>query len=86
MNLELFPADTTPDAARVHLEIIRRLSPERRLELACEMSNNLREVSVSGVRSRHLEYSDEQVRFAVARLMLGDELFRKVHPGIEIAV
>ena len=86
MNIEATPADTTPDAARVHLEIIRRLSPERRLELAFEMSNNLREVAVSGVRSRHPEYSDEQVRFAVARLMLGDELFRKVHPGIEIAV
>jgi hypothetical protein len=86
MNMELFPADTTPEAARVQLEIIRRLSPERRMEMALEMSNFLRDVVAAGVRSRHPDYNEKQVGLAVGRLMLGDELFRKVHPGIEIAV
>jgi hypothetical protein len=86
VNIEVTPADTALEAARIHLEIIRRLSPERRLELAIGMSDFLREVTEAGVRARHPDYSDQQVQVAVARLMLGDALFQKVHPGTRIAV
>jgi hypothetical protein len=86
MSIEVIPADTTPEAARVHLEIIRRLSPNRRMELALQLSDTIRGVVADGVRSRHAEYDEEQVRLAVMRLMLGDELFRKVRPGVNIEV
>ncbi|HEX5269626.1 MAG TPA: hypothetical protein VFW33_04015 [Gemmataceae bacterium] len=85
-EVELIPADTTLDAWRVQVEIYRRMPPSRRLELACEMSDTLRRTVAAGVRGRHPDYSEEQVRLAVARLWLGDELFRKVYPGVEIAV
>jgi hypothetical protein len=84
--MELIPADTTPEAWRVQVEVYRRMSPSRRLELALEMSDALRGVVTAGVRARHPDYSDQQVRLAVARLWLGDELFCKVYPGVEIAV
>ena len=53
---------------------------EKRLELALRMSDTLREVTAAGVRQRHPTYSSDQVRLAVIRLSLGDELFRKVYP------
>ena len=84
MRIDFVPADTTPEAARVQLEIFRRMNPSRRLELACEMSDTIRKVSADGVRSRHPEYTEEQVNLAVARLMLGAELFSKAFPGVEI--
>lgn len=86
MNLEFVPADTTPEAARVQLEIYRRMSPSRRLELALELSDNVRRLVAAGVRHRHPEYTGEEVRLAVIRLTLGDELFRKAYPGVEVAV
>ncbi len=86
MNIELIPADTTPEAWRVLVEIYRRMPPSRRLELACGMTDSLRRVVAAGVRARHPEYSEEQVRLAFARLWLGDNLFRQVHPGVEVAV
>ncbi len=86
MNPTAIPADTSPEAARVQLEIYRRMAPERRLELAMQMSDTLRRVAIAGVRGRHPEYSDEQVRLAFLRLTLGKELFAKVCPGIDIAV
>ena len=85
MNLDLTPADTTPEAARVQLEILRRMPPSKRLELAVQMSNSLRQVVAAGVCSRHREYNREQVRLAVIRLSLGDDLFRKAFPGIDVA-
>jgi hypothetical protein len=86
VNVELIPADTTPEAWRVMVESYRRMSPSRRLELACQMTDSLRRVVAAGVRVRHPEYSEEQVRLAFLRLWLDDDLFRKVYPGVEIAV
>jgi hypothetical protein len=86
MNLESGPADTTPEAAKVQLEIYRRMPPSRRLELALALSDTVRRVAAAGVRQRHPAYSDEQVRLAVLRLTLGDELFGQAFPGVEVAV
>ena len=86
MTVEVVPADTTPEAARVQFDIFRRMPPSKHLELALGMSDSLRKVVASGVRSRHPEFSDEQVRLAVIRLSLGENLFRQVYPGVEIEV
>jgi hypothetical protein len=80
------PADTTPEAARVQVEIFRRMPASKRLELSVRMSNALRDLVASGVRHRHPQYSPEEVRLAVIRLSLGDSWFRKVYPGVEVAV
>jgi hypothetical protein len=84
--MEWIPADTTLEAALLQFEIFRRLTPERRFEMACEMSNSLRVMASDSVRHRHPEYTEEQVRLASNRLWLGDELFRKVFPGVWIDV
>lgn len=81
---ETIPADTTLEAFHVQIGIFRRMPPEQRLAMVCEMSNNMRRVAASGVRSRHPDYSDEQVRLAVIRLTLGEQLFREVYPGVEV--
>jgi hypothetical protein len=81
---ETIPADTTLEAFHVQVAVLRRLDPSRRLELACQLSDYMREVSASGVRQRHPEYSEEQVRLAVIRLSLGENLFREVYPGVDV--
>jgi len=86
MALEVVPADTTPEAALVQREIFRRMSPSRRLELACQMSDFLRDVVAAGVRSRHPEYDEYKVKLAVVRLTVGDELFQKAYPGVQVQV
>jgi hypothetical protein len=84
--VEIVPADTTPEAAAVQIEIYRRMDPSKRLELAFQMTDALRQLVASGVQDRHPVYTPDQVRLAVARLTLGDEMFRQVYPGVEIAV
>jgi hypothetical protein len=78
------PADTTPEAAWVQMQIYRRMPFERRLELTLGMSESLREICAAGVRSRHPEYTDEEVRHEVIRLTLGPELFRKAYPHVKL--
>jgi hypothetical protein len=85
-NLGGFPADRTQEAARVQVEIYRRMPSSKRLELALHMSDWLRKVVAAGVRQRPPEFSEEQVRLAVTWLYLGVELFAKAYPVVWIAV
>jgi hypothetical protein len=86
MPVEIIPADTTPEAARVQFDVFRRMAPHRRLELALAMSTRIRGVTTSGIRRHHPDYTDHQVRLALARLALGEELFRRVYPDVDIQV
>jgi hypothetical protein len=70
-------ADTTPEAQAVHQEAIRRLGMAGRAKMAFELSENLRVASEAGVRLRHPDYDDRQVRLAATRLAIGDSLFRQ---------
>lgn len=66
--------DTTTAARRVQLEALRRLGGASRLLLACQMSDESRAVSLSGIRHRHPGWSDGAVHSELLRLMLGPEL------------
>jgi hypothetical protein len=78
------PRDTSLDAFRIQLEIYRRMSPEERLQQALQWSEDVRELGRAGIRLRHPEYSEQEVQMASIRLRLGDELFRRVYPGIDV--
>jgi hypothetical protein len=73
-------ADTTPDAARVRLAIYRRMAPQQRCAIAAQMSADARAIALAGIRQRHPGYDEQQARLALFRLLLGDELFRRVWP------
>lgn len=66
----------------MQMEIYRRMTPEQRVRLAVEMSEEVMEVAAEGIRSRHPDYDEGAVMWAVRRLRLGDdELFAKAWPG-----
>ena len=72
--------DTTPDAAAVQTEIYRRMGPSRRVALAAEMSEMARAIALESIRRRHPEYDAHQIRMALFRMLLGEDLFRRVWP------
>jgi hypothetical protein len=86
VNLELVPADTTLEAALVQFEIYRRMPAAKRLELALQLSDALRDLTAAGVRQRHPTFSPDQVKRAVMRLTLGEQLFRAVYPEGDVEV
>jgi len=73
------PADTTPEAWRVFLELQRRMSPAEKLERTLEISDRLRAFARAGVRQRYPQADEREVFLRVARLALGAELFRTAY-------
>ncbi len=76
--MNAIPMDTTIEAARKQYEIFRRLSPEVRLKMAFQMSDDLRNIVKSGVKLRHPNYNEQQVNTEVIRLMIGESLFKQM--------
>jgi hypothetical protein len=54
--------DTSVEAARVQTEIHRALGGPRRLELACQMSETVRELARARIRSKHPEFDESATR------------------------
>jgi len=51
----------------------------QRLQMALQMSDDIMVLAAAGVRRRHPEYTDEQVRLALIRMRLGERLFHEVY-------
>jgi hypothetical protein len=78
------PADTTPEAAWVQMQIYRRMPMKDRLKQAFDMFSFMQQVCAAGVRVQHPEYTEEQVKHEVIRRNLGPELFAKAYPGVHL--
>ena len=71
--------DTTARAKEVQRDILRGMSVEKKITIMSDMCDMQRDLMAAGVRQRHPKYTDDMVRLAVIRLLLGPELFEKVY-------
>ena len=72
--------DTSEDAARVRLGVYRRMAPSERLNVGLELTRMSRDLLAQGIRARHPEYSDDEVKWAVIRVWIGRDMFRRAYP------
>jgi hypothetical protein len=75
------PEDTAPAAHAVQTAIYKKMGGRQRTAVAFRLNALARETAMAGIRARHPGYDEEQVRFALHRLILGDEVTRAAWPG-----
>jgi hypothetical protein len=68
--------DTSPAIAETQYQLYREIGPEGRGRIAAEMSDMLRELAIAGVRLRHPEFGEEQVRAEVLAVFYGRRTVR----------
>jgi hypothetical protein len=74
------PLDTSPEAHRLQRELYLKMGGSARVAIAFQLAETTRHLTMAGVRRRHPGYTHEEVRFAWARISLGDDLCRAVWP------
>ena len=72
--------DTSEDAARIQLEVYQRMAPSERLNVGLELTRMSRDLLAQGIRARHPEYSDDEVKWALIRVWIGRDLFLRAYP------
>ena len=78
------PADTTAEAWEAQAALLRRLSGPERIAIAFRLTRLAREACRAGIRSRHPEYGDGEVKRAFFRMLHGDAATRSVWPDQEL--
>lgn len=63
--------DTSEAADIRYHELLCRLSPERRLESAMKLSRGVRELAIAGIRHRHPNAGEQEVRVRLTALLYG---------------
>jgi hypothetical protein len=78
-------SDTSPDAMRVLVGLLREAPAWRKAQMVDEMTLAVRQLVMSGLRSRHPDATEEQLRRRLADLLLGPELaLRAYGPADEL--
>ena len=72
------PADTSPEAWKVFLDLQRKMSPSEKLQRTIEYSDMIRKFAEAGMRRRYPNADERELFLRTARQNLGPELFRKV--------
>jgi hypothetical protein len=73
--------DTTPEAEAVQFEIYRRMTSAQRTRIGLQMSLDARATTLANIRSRHPDYDEATARWALFRILVGDELFKRAWPS-----
>jgi len=69
--------DTTPEAQQMHFELTRRLPGWKRLTLAFDLTQAMRELVLSDIRHRHPDACDAEIRKRfIARVLPRHDVIR----------
>jgi hypothetical protein len=63
--------DTSTTALERQREAYRRMTPGQRVAIAAEMSDEIRAVTEAGIRHRRPADTDDEIRAALAAIVLG---------------
>jgi hypothetical protein len=72
-------SDTSPEAERVLIELMRQAPVWRRLEIVGEMNETVRLLILSGLRQRHPDATPDELRRRMADILLGPELAARAY-------
>jgi hypothetical protein len=72
-------SDTHRDAERVQIELMRQAPPWRKLYLLGQLNQTVKLMALSGLRQRHPQATEEELRRRLADLLLGVELAARVY-------
>jgi hypothetical protein len=67
-------SDTDSESLRVHIDLLRRATPGRRLELALSLSADVVSLALAGIRRRHPGISDTAAALHFVEMHYGTDL------------
>jgi hypothetical protein len=70
--------DTSPEAERVQIELIRKMSPARKFNLVRSMTRTMIQASRDNIRSLHPHLSEKELNLLFIELYYGKDLANRV--------
>ena len=71
--------DTSSDAERVQIQLLRQMPPSRKLELVAQLNQTVRTLTLEGLRQRYPSAQPAELKRRLAELWLGAALAERVY-------
>jgi hypothetical protein len=81
MKHSTLPQDTGTDAEKIQIAVLKKIGAEGRLKMTLELSDNIRDITMSGIRTRHPEYSEDMVKKTLIKYLHGESVFKEYFFG-----
>jgi hypothetical protein len=81
MKDSTLPKDTTLEAEKVQIAVLKKIGAEGRFRMTIELSDNIRDITMSGIRKRQPGYSEDMVTKALIRYLHGEAVFKECFPN-----
>lgn len=72
-------SDTHPKIEALQIQLWRRASPTRKMNMLAQLNASARMLALAGLRAQYPQASEAELRRRLAGLLLGEELARKVY-------
>ena len=76
---ESLPMDTSADAERQRIRLLRGMSPQRKVELVEDANRTARHLALAGIAARHPGATTEEQNRLLLGLILGESLAAQVY-------
>ena len=76
-------SDTDPVIEQLQVQLIRNAPSWRRAEMAGQMFETMKQLTLIGLRQRHSQAGDDELRRQLADLLLGPDLARLAYGPLE---
>jgi hypothetical protein len=84
-SMPIPPSDTHPKIKALQIDLLRKATPERKLEMMAELNASARMLALSGLRVRYPQASERELQRRLAGLLLGEKVASKVYGSIDDA-
>lgn len=74
--------DTSPEAETVLLDLLRKMTPNRKWNLISALNRTSRNLAISGIKHRFPQADEKEVTRRFAEINLGSDLAREVYGPI----
>ena len=71
-------SDTHPEMESLQIELLRTAPAWRKMEMLAALNSSARSLALAGLRQRHPQASEAELRCLLAGLLLGPDLARKI--------
>lgn len=81
-----FNSDTSLDAELKQIQVLEKIGIEGRAKLTFELSDNMHQMVLDGIKHRHPDYDQESLKIAFLKIVLPPQLFSELFGNLRIAI
>ena len=81
----MLPHDTQPESAVRQFDALKKMDINARAEMTFQLSDNLRSIVEAGIRQRHPDYKQDQVKQAVLNLVMDKDIVSQAFGGRKLS-